>query len=366
MRESRLSFHLVWVLAALLFTFARHASAQFQQESHTHVISSLSVPGSLSFPMPRFDPAHGTLRSISITLDSSLSGSFALENTNAASASITLRPAALLTLNALHLPTTAAPAFEPVAPIALLPFDGTLDFGGVSGVTQSFGPSSAGTPLGSASSSQNAAFDTYCGPLGSPGTLGVALQTAIDPAGAPQPSDGIVLGGSWLVAATVTLTYTYEVFPAKFCDSGAGVLPACPCGNQGVGPNGCANSVNTAGAALEASGTPSLSSDTFTLEAAGMPNSIAIFLQGDASNYNGVGFGDGRRCIFGSLLRIGNKPVSGGGAQYPEVGNASISFRGDVFAPGLRYYQAHYRNAASFCTSATFNATNALAVRWSP
>ena len=37
---------------------------------------------------------------------------------------------------------------------------------------------------------------------------------------------------------------------------------------------------------------------------------------------------------------------------------------GHITAPGTFHYQAYYRNAASFCTSRTFNTTNGLSVTW--
>lgn len=38
--------------------------------------------------------------------------------------------------------------------------------------------------------------------------------------------------------------------------------------------------------------------------------------------------------------------------------------RGQVYAPGWRYYQLWYRNSAAFCTSATFNLSNGFALEW--
>jgi hypothetical protein len=36
------------------------------------------------------------------------------------------------------------------------------------------------------------------------------------------------------------------------------------------------------------------------------------------------------------------------------------------FAGTTRYYQAWYRDAATFCTTETFNLTNGIAVFWAP
>jgi hypothetical protein len=38
--------------------------------------------------------------------------------------------------------------------------------------------------------------------------------------------------------------------------------------------------------------------------------------------------------------------------------------RGGVAVPGTRYYQTWYRNAAAFCTVATFNLTNGVQIDW--
>ncbi len=48
------------------------------------------------------------------------------------------------------------------------------------------------------------------------------------------------------------------------------------------------------------------------------------------------------------------------------VGDTSLSVLGAITAPGDHYYQAYYRDAANYCTSATFNFANGLAVRWQP
>ena len=50
----------------------------------------------------------------------------------------------------------------------------------------------------------------------------------------------------------------------------------------------------------------------------------------------------------------------------PGPGDAPISVRGQVTSPGARYYQVWYRNAAAFCTAATFNLTNGYEVTWTP
>jgi hypothetical protein len=67
------------------------------------------------------------------------------------------------------------------------------------------------------------------------------------------------------------------------------------------------------------------------------------------------------------VIRLGTKTASGGVASYPTGGDLSVSVRGLIPpAGGVRFYQAWYRNAATFCTTATFNLTNGLATTWGP
>jgi hypothetical protein len=66
------------------------------------------------------------------------------------------------------------------------------------------------------------------------------------------------------------------------------------------------------------------------------------------------------------VIRIADKTANSvGSVNYPESGNPTMSVAGGVPANGgLRTYQFWYRNIASFCTPATFNLTNGLAVQW--
>jgi hypothetical protein len=149
---------------------------------------------------------------------------------------------------------------------------------------------------------------------------------------------------------------------------GDGAGAACPCGNTSppVEQAGCSNSLGI-GARLLASGVSALSSDTLVLAGSGMPNSSALYFQGTSRTGGGAGvaFGDGLRCAGGSIVRLGTKTNASGASSYPTAGDAPVSVRGLVAAPGTRWYQVWYRNAAAFCTSATFNLSNALLVTWS-
>ncbi len=154
---------------------------------------------------------------------------------------------------------------------------------------------------------------------------------------------------------------------APFC-AGDGTGTACPCGNPGAPGNGCASSVSPAGARLSASGLASLSADAVVLNSSGTPNAALLFYQGTQQAAGGAGivFGDGLRCAVGSVRRLRTVQASGGQASIPGASDPTLSSMGLVTAPGVRDYQVWYRNAAAFCTSATFNLTNGLEITWNP
>lgn len=154
-----------------------------------------------------------------------------------------------------------------------------------------------------------------------------------------------------------------------FCGGDGSLATTCPCANVGFVGHGCENSSSTGGATLVASG--ETSPDTVRLDAAGeRPTALSIFLQGNASTSSGIVFGDGVRCVSGTLKRLYVKSASGGACAAPIAGDPSITARsaalGDPISPGdTRFYQVYYRDAAGpFCPPQTFNATNGVRIGW--
>jgi hypothetical protein len=149
---------------------------------------------------------------------------------------------------------------------------------------------------------------------------------------------------------------------SQFC-FGAG---ACPCTNNGAN-GGCANSANLGGAVLTATGATSVSDDSFVLHGSGMPaSSFCIYMQGTTSS-SPVQYGDGKRCIGGSMTRLKAKHNVGGMSQYPAQFELWISIRGNIPLLGAtRAYQVVYRDPASYCTAATFNISNGIQAVWTP
>jgi hypothetical protein len=156
--------------------------------------------------------------------------------------------------------------------------------------------------------------------------------------------------------------------PATAFCFGDGTGVACPCGNAGAPRHGCAHALSAAGALLDAVGVASVATDTVRLVGSGMPDASALYFQGSAQlgGGMGIGFGDGLRCVGGSIVRLRTVQNASGKSQYPEASDPSVSVRG-MIAPGdVRAYQVWYRNAASFCTSATYNLSNGVSIAWAP
>lgn len=178
-------------------------------------------------------------------------------------------------------------------------------------------------------------------------------------------SGNFYYAGPHLVSSFTALPGCGETGETSCFGDGSGT--ACPCGNVSASADraGCTNSFGTGGA-LRGRGEASIASDTLRLEGSTMSNGPALYFQGTQASNGGAGvaFGDGLRCAAGSVNRLGTLPNVGGASAYPSAGDPDISVRGAVLAPGVRYYQARYRNAATFCTPDTFNWTNMVRIVW--
>jgi hypothetical protein len=165
-----------------------------------------------------------------------------------------------------------------------------------------------------------------------------------------------------------------EFWLESFC-AGDGSQVPCPCGNDGASDHGCENSMSTGGARLSWSGHASLSADDLVLTSSGEgARSLSILLQGNQESVPTI-FGDGLRCVSGSLKHLYVRGAVGGTVTMPQGSDPSISVRsaalGDPIPPnGLRYYQVYYRDEApGFCPDppgSTFNASNGLRAAWGP
>jgi hypothetical protein len=184
----------------------------------------------------------------------------------------------------------------------------------------------------------------------------------------------LLLGFDDSTYAIVTVVLPSPAFQ-NYCDPGHNDATACPCGNPPVGlGRGCNNSSFTGGASIVASGVPSLLLDTLSMTTSSEQASATSILLSGTVRTNGVVFGQGIRCVAGSLRRLFVKQASGGSITAPGAGDPSISARhaqlSDPLAPGSRrFYTVYYRDPIVLggCpATSTFNSTDAVDVTWGP
>jgi Tol biopolymer transport system component len=164
---------------------------------------------------------------------------------------------------------------------------------------------------------------------------------------------------------------------ASLCDPGVGGVIACPCSNPPSGPGrGCDNSSATGGASLSASGNSELSADGVVFSTTGeQPSALSILAQGSAVASSGIVYGQGVRCLTGTIRRLFTNSAVGGATSMPDfpAGDAPVSVRsalkGDVISPGQsRWYLVYYRDPTVLggCSAtSTFNATQTGRIDWS-
>ncbi|MFN0242932.1 MAG: hypothetical protein ACKVWV_08590 [Planctomycetota bacterium] len=168
------------------------------------------------------------------------------------------------------------------------------------------------------------------------------------------------------------------VTSVAYCFGDGSLATPCPCAPPNVVPNpsgapghGCANSFSLDGAHLSANGTLTPDTLTFTGDVAAVYSGFAFLIKGNATTAAGIASGDGVRCVSGDLVRFGGHNAGTNGAPlgiwtYPnDVQTVPVSVATAQAAGATAHYQLFYRNAAAnFCSAATTNLSNALAIDW--
>jgi len=213
-----------------------------------------------------------------------------------------------------------------------------------------------------------------CADAGNNASLPAGTTTDLD--GQPRLADDPAVPDTGAGTAPIVDIGAYEVqntLYTAFCAADGSLATACPCANPGDVGRGCRNSdILSPGALLVVTGTSN--PDTVVLTGSDMLASAScIFLQGDQQDANGILFGDGVRCVAGSLKRLYVKTASGGTASAPGPGDTPIGARsaalGDPIAPGTqRYYQVYYRDPdGTFCSTPAgndWNVSSGAIVNW--
>jgi len=164
----------------------------------------------------------------------------------------------------------------------------------------------------------------------------------------------------------------------SLCDPGVGGTVACPCSNppSELG-RGCDNSASTGGAILAAAGAAYLTMDTLVFTSRDeRPEAFSIIMQGNDGFPDGFVYGQGARCLGGTIIRrLYIKTAVGGSITAPDssAGDPSVSARsaakGDPIQAGTsRWYLVYYRDPIVLggCTATTtFNTTQTVQITWS-
>ena len=158
------------------------------------------------------------------------------------------------------------------------------------------------------------------------------------------------IGGAGYVLRWTPLYTTY-----CFGDSSG---TACPCGNTGASDAGCASSAGP-GASVAAAGSASRAADDLAIAGAGLAPSQPVLLFAGPNSINGglgIVFGDGLRCVGGSVQRLGVHTATPGGSA--SWGPGLLATGGWSAGDTLRF-QLWYRDPAGPCSSG-FNLSDAL------
>ncbi len=212
------------------------------------------------------------------------------------------------------------------------------------------------TTIVSLDSTGQSMFDSASGPTMSDSGAAVAFTdyTDLDPTDTNQNQD----------------VYSVGPLAPSFTDACEGAVATCPCGNVGAPLAGCASSSQPLGALLQAIGAPSVSADTIVLQASRVvANTSALFAQSATAPTTATApvFGDGVRCLSGTITRLATRQASGTSVQLGVPGDPKISVIGVLpQAGGTRFYEIFYRNAAPFCSLSTFNSSNSIRIVWTP
>lgn len=198
------------VLAACLFAAsAAVASAQVvQTQCHSASIPISQTPLNGSMTFPKFDPALGTLTQITFSLTGNAQGSAAAENlSTTAPSALTMNFAASLTLQ--RPDTSTIVVALPLATFndTLAPFDGTIDFGGPSGVFH--GGISATNTNGAVSPPPVSDLALFTGLPNAPGTISLPVVGLA--ASSANGNGNEIFQFMTQVSADCQVCYTYTV-----------------------------------------------------------------------------------------------------------------------------------------------------------
>jgi hypothetical protein len=147
-----------------------------------------------------------------------------------------------------------------------------------------------------------------------------------------------------------------------FC-FGDGTGAICPCGNIGAAGEGCVNSSGQGGV-LFTTGTPSIANDDLGFDVQQLPAGKPSLLFAGPNLINpGLLFGDGLRCVGGSIRRLGIRVTNASGQA---VWAPSLQAAGGWNSGDTRYFQVWFRDPSGGPCGAGFNTSAGTAVSFIP
>lgn len=348
------------------------------------------VPTPEILNLPKFDSTIGTLKNVEIVARVRFDGNLCVDGTGGGCSPVTIAPRMQMMLDANPaLPGVSSILMDEWVPIFRPGFLlGSSD--GVADCVTPTGPESTGDCTPGEDHYLDQWDEQYVSriiSLTQPNEVG----PWINPVGGPPETVqfdtrafGLFDGGggtnmSFLIqskaSVSLEVTYTYcsqslgtslhnpcvRSLGISFCDC----TTSGPCGNNGAPDEGCANSTGK-GAALFASGSASLNNANLVLRGSQLPaQKPGLFFQGNGAEGGGAGipFGDGLRCVAGSIarLQIAVSDLAGEISSSIDLAAASGAVPGD-----RRYYQLWFREPPGTGCGSTFNSSNGLVLTWQP
>lgn len=172
-------------------------------------IPSQTTDWNLSLDLPMFDPALGTLNSISFTLNGTVMGQVKVENQNATPATVSTCLQSTLTLFRPDATILVVSIPSIIRQFNASAFDGVLDYSGTSGITYPVTSASKIETVSGLSSAADKALFT------GPGTISLPVSAAGLAGGSGAANLAMLFSAESGASASVTYDYTAVPEPSS-------------------------------------------------------------------------------------------------------------------------------------------------------
>lgn len=198
------------IVRALLIAIAcclvsSSSSAQYEQIHHTRSVPLQATNWSTNVDVPRFDPDFGDLVDVAVVIEGTVRASAGVESLDGAPSLVSVTRSGNLTLT---LPVSGNVVASPTIfdQVAFTAYDGTLDFGGTSGIT--YPATTFFASEGSTVPMLPANLPAFVGPPGAPGTVSLAVTG--QGVSIATGSGNLVTQFTTQAGAIVRVSYTYD------------------------------------------------------------------------------------------------------------------------------------------------------------